>query len=60
MTTHKLGDIDYKTNLFEHPELTRIIGEPTMASLITLLAEVWDNAGSVQTDLAEVHMDIWD
>ena len=51
MTTHKLGDIDFKNNLFEHPELTRIIGEPTTASLITLLAEVRDNAGSVQTEL---------
>ena len=45
------GEIDYKNNLFEHPELSRIIGEPTTASLITLLAEVRDNAGSVQTDL---------
>ncbi len=51
MTTYKLGDIDYKNNLFEHPELTRILGEPTTASLITLLAEVRDNAGSVQTEL---------
>ena len=51
MTTAKHGDIDYKNNLFEHPELSRIIGEPTTASLITLLAEVRDNAGSVQTDL---------
>ena len=46
-----MGDIDYKNNVFEHPELSRIIGEPTTASLITLLAEVRDNAGSVQTDL---------
>ena len=45
------GEIDYKNNLFDHPELSRIIGEPTTASLITLLAEVRDNAGSVQTEL---------
>ena len=51
MTTFIHGDIDYKNNLFKHPELSRIIGEPTTASLITLLAEVRDNAGSVQTDL---------
>ena len=37
--------------MFEYPELSRIIGEPTTASLITLLAEVRDNTGSVQTDL---------
>ena len=51
MTNVQIGDIDYKNNLFEHPELSRIIGEPTTATLITLLAEVRDNAGSVQTDL---------
>ena len=44
-------DIDYKNNLFEHPELTRIVGEPTTATLITLQAEVRDNAQSVQSDL---------
>ena len=44
-------DIDYKNNLFEHPELTRIIGEPTTATLITLQAEVRDNAQAVQSDL---------
>ena len=51
MNTLKIGDIDYKNNLFEHPELFRIIGEPTTAPHITLLAKVRDNAGSVQTDL---------
>ena len=44
-------DIDYKNNLFEHPELTRIVGEPITATLITLQAEVRDNAQSVQSDL---------
>ena len=44
-------DIDYKNNLFEHPELTRIVGEPTTATLITLQAEIRDNAQAVQTDL---------
>ena len=51
MTTFTHGDINYKNNLFNHPELSRIIGEPTTALLITLLAEVRDNAGSIQTDL---------
>ena len=37
--------------MFEHPDLSCIIGEPTTTTLITLLAEVRDNAGSVQTDL---------
>ena len=44
-------DIDYKNNFFEHPELTRIVGEPNTATLITLQAEVRDNAQSVQSDL---------
>ena len=44
-------DVDYKNNLFEHPELTRIVGEPSTATLITLQAEVRDNAQSVQSDL---------
>ena len=51
MTTFKYGDINYKKNLFEHPELSRIIGEPTTASLITLLAKVRDNVISIQTEL---------
>ena len=37
-------DIDYKNNFFEHPELTRIAGEPSTATLITLQAEIRDNA----------------
>ena len=44
-------DIDYKNNIFEHPELTRIVGEPTTATLITLQAEIRDNAQAVQTVL---------
>ena len=45
------NDIDYKNNFFEHPELTRIVGEPSTATLITLQAEIRDNAQSVQSDL---------
>ena len=44
-------DIDYKKNFFEHPEVTRIVGEPSTATLITLQAEICDNAQSVQSDL---------
>ena len=43
--------VDYKNNQFEYPELTRIIGEPTTATLIVLLKEVQANASSVHTDL---------
>ena len=43
--------IYYKNNLFEHPELTRIVGEPTTATLIALQAEVCDNVQSIQSDL---------
>ena len=44
-------DIDYKNNIFEYPDLTRIIGEPTTASLITLHREVKSNAQSVPSIL---------
>ena len=37
-------DIDHKNYFFEHPELTQIVGEPSAAMLITLQAEVRDNA----------------
>ena len=44
-------NIDYKNNQFKYTELTRIIGEPTTATLIVLLKEVCANASSVHTDL---------
>ena len=44
-------DIDFRNNLFEYPELTMIIEEPAMATLITLQAEMRDNAQSVQSNL---------
>ena len=43
--------IDYKNNIFEYPDLTRIIGEPTTATLITLLDQVRSNTQSVNTSL---------
>ena len=44
-------DIDYKNNVFEIPELTRIIGEPTTATLLELRNELRCNAQSVNTTL---------
>ena len=49
MTSHT--DIDYKNNIFKHPEITRIVGEPTTVTLITLQAEIRNNAQAVQTIL---------
>ncbi len=46
-----LNDIDYKNHVFEFPELTRRIGKPATATLITLLNEVKSNAMSVHSDL---------
>ena len=46
-------DINYKSNQFEYPKLTRIIGEQTTAMLIVLLKEVRANVFSVHTDLGE-------
>lgn len=45
------NDIDYKNHVFEFPELSRIVGEPSTATLITLLNEVKSNAMSVHSDL---------
>ena len=44
-------DIDYKNNIFQYPDLTRIIGEPTTASLITLHTQVKSNAQAVHSPL---------
>ena len=45
------NDVDYKNHVFEFPELSRVIGEPSTASLITLLNEIKSNAMSVHSDL---------
>ena len=42
---------DYKNQFFQHPELTKIRGKPTTASLITLQNEVQTNAMTVHTTL---------
>ena len=46
---------DYKNQFFQHPELTKIRGEPTTASLITLQNEVKTNAMTVHTTLGGEH-----
>ena len=43
--------VDYRNTIFEYPDLTRIIGEPTTASLLTLIKEVRANASAVHCDL---------
>eukprot|EP00957_Ditylum_brightwellii_P009708 731961-Ditylum_brightwellii.AAC.1 len=44
--------IDYKNNIFDHPELTRIHGKPTTATLLTLKNEVKANTQSVHSTLS--------
>ena len=47
----KFVDIDYKNNVFELPELTKIHGEPNSAALLDLRNEIRCNAQSVTTTL---------
>ena len=42
---------DYKNTHFDYPELQRIVGEPTLASLITLRNQVKANAQTVDSTL---------
>ena len=58
MTTTTI-DIDYKNNFFEHPELTRIVGEPSTAMLITLQAEIRDILSQYNPTLVAENADIW-
>lgn len=48
---HQFQDIDYKNNIFEYTDLTRILGESTIAALITLRNEVKANAQAVHSTL---------
>ena len=50
MVTTRL-EPDYKNQFFQHPELTRIQGEPNTQGLITLQNEVKTNAMAVHTTL---------
>ena len=58
--SHQFTDIDFKNNIFEYPDLTRIIGEPATAALITLRNEVETNAQEVNTTLGGgEHGQLW-
>ena len=49
---HNLKDINFKNNIFEYLVLTRIIGEPTTATIITVRNEVVKaNAQAVHSTL---------
>ena len=43
--------IDYKSNIFETPEVTKIIGEPGTSDILTLRRQIRGNAISVHTTL---------
>ena len=45
--------MDHKNNLFKHPEITRIVGEPTTATLITLQTEIHNNDQTEQCFLGK-------
>ena len=44
-------DVDYKNNIFESAELTRVHGEPNTSTLLNLRNEIRSNAQSVHTTL---------
>ena len=44
-------DIDFKNNIFEYPDLTQIIGEPSTATLITLRGEAKAHTQAVHSTL---------
>ena len=46
-----LGLVDLKQTFFDYPELSKISGEPTLGSLMTLRNELKANAQSVTTTL---------
>ena len=55
------NDTDYKNHVFEFLELSRIVGEPSTATLITLLNKVKSNAMLVHSDLGggeNSHLDL--
>ena len=43
--------IDYKNMIFDHPEVTKVHGEPTTLDILTLQNEIRANAISVHTTL---------
>ena len=51
MTTSLPPSTNFRENYFQHPELTKITGEPTHTSLTTLINELKANAQSVHSNL---------
>ena len=50
-TSTATGIIDIKQTYFDYPELTKILGKPTLAALIKLQNELKANAQAVPTTL---------
>ena len=51
MTTNHQFNQDYKNNCFKYPELTKIHGEPSTGTLLTLQNEIKANAQTVNSVL---------
>ena len=52
MTTYNTKLEDFKNTYFDYPELSRIVGEPTLGALITLCNEIKANAQTVESKLS--------
>ena len=48
---HQFKDINFKNNIFEYPDITRIMGEPNTTTLITLRNEIKTKAQTVHSTL---------
>ena len=46
-----IGEINYKATNFEHPEITRIHGEPKLGPFLTVHSKIKVNTMSVPTKL---------
>ena len=51
--------IDYKGMCFEHPEVQKIYGEPTLDQLLDLHANIKANAMTVHASLGVDSTDTW-
>ena len=51
MTEYNTKLEDFKNTYFDYPELSRIVGEPTLIALITLCNEIKANAQTVESKL---------
>ena len=50
-STSQHGLIDYRSTFFDYPSLTKITGEPSLSTLMTLRNELKANAQSVESNL---------